>query len=79
MAGLVFFDTNILIDWSKGYAKALVELAHWDHPAINVRRQDVRVPYELKTVSTVTVINVIPPGDTPLPPRAGAATLKRTK
>ncbi|UOD29731.1 PIN domain-containing protein [Massilia violaceinigra] len=159
MAGLVLFDTNILIDWSKGYAQALVELAHWDHPAISVitwmelyggadladvrrfdefmadygieiigidstimqvaaaimaerrrlgpkigladaiiqatadvrrltiitrntkdfRRQDVRVPYELKTASTVTVINVIPPGDTPLPPRAGPATLKQAK
>lgn len=43
------------------------------------RRQDVRVPYELKTVSTVTVINVIPPGDTPLPPPAGAASLKQAK
>jgi len=29
MAGLVLFDTNILIDWSKGYPEALTELAHW--------------------------------------------------
>lgn len=36
MAGLVLFDTNILIDWSKGYPEALTELAHWDHPAISV-------------------------------------------
>jgi predicted nucleic acid-binding protein len=159
MAGLVLFDTNILIDWSKGYAQALVELAHWDNPAISVitwmelyggadladvrrfdefmldfgfdiigidgtimqvaaaimaerrrlgpkigladaiiqatadvrrltiitrntkdfRRQDIRVPYELKTISTVTVVNVAPPGGTPLPPRAGQPTLKRTK
>lgn len=36
MAGLVLFDTNILIDWSKGYKQALTELAHWDNPAISV-------------------------------------------
>jgi predicted nucleic acid-binding protein len=36
MAGLVLFDTNILIDWSKGYEEALIELAHWDNPAISV-------------------------------------------
>lgn len=36
MAGLVLFDTNILIDWSKGYAQALIELSHWDNPAISV-------------------------------------------
>lgn len=35
MAALVLFDTNILIDWSKGYAEALTELAHWDGPAIS--------------------------------------------
>ena len=35
MAALVLFDTNILIDWSKGYAEALTELAHWDNPAIS--------------------------------------------
>ncbi|NHZ35779.1 PIN domain-containing protein [Massilia rubra] len=159
MAGLVLFDTNILIDWSKGYAQALIELSHWDNPAISVitwmelyggadltdvprfdefmvdfgfeiieidavimqaaaaimserrrlgpkigladaiiqatadikkltiitrntkdfRRQDVRVPYELKTTSTVTIINVDPPGDTPLPPRSRRSALKRTK
>lgn len=150
MAGLVLFDTNILIDWSKGYAEALTELAHWDNPAISVitwmelyggadvddvprfddfmvefglevieidaaimqasaaimserrrlgprigladaiiqatadvkkltiitrntkdfRGANVRVPYELKTVSTVSVVNVDPPGDTPNPPRS---------
>lgn len=35
MAALVLFDTNILIDWSKGYAEAMAELAHWDNPAIS--------------------------------------------
>ena len=145
MAGLVLFDTNILIDWSKGYEEALTELAHWDHPAISVitwmelyagadvadvprfdefmadfgfeiieidasimraaasivsqRRRigpkigladaiiqvtadikhltiitrntkdfkglNVRIPYELQTTSTVRVVNVNPPGDTP--------------
>lgn len=24
-----------MIDWSKGYAEALIELAHWDNPAIS--------------------------------------------
>ncbi len=157
MAGLVLFDTNILIDWSKGYAEALTELAHWDNPAISVitwmelyggadvgdvprfddfmvefgfeiieidaaimrtaagilserrrlgpkiglpdaiiqatadvkkltiitrntrdfRGVDVRIPYELKTVSTVSVVNVDPPGDTPNPPRPGRSAVKR--
>lgn len=147
MAGLVLFDTNILIDGTKGYAEALTELAHWDHPAISVvtwmelyggadvgevpkfdefmadfgfeiieidadimraaatvmserrrvgpkialpdaiiqatadvknltiitrntkdfRGVRVRVPYELKTTSVVSVVNVDPPGDTPNP------------
>lgn len=147
MADLVLFDTNILIDWSKGYKQALTELAHWDHPAISVitwmelyggadindvprfdefmtdfgfdiididadimrtaaaivserrrlgpkmslpdaiiqatadirqmiiitrntkdfRGWNVRVPYELKTVATVSVININPPGDRPCP------------
>jgi predicted nucleic acid-binding protein len=30
------FDTNILIDWSKGYPEALAELMLWEHPAISV-------------------------------------------
>lgn len=142
MAGLVLFDTNILIDWTKGYQEALTELAHWDNPAISAitwmelyggadvndaarldafmaefgliiieidaeimraaanivserrrvgpkialpdaiiqatadvkgltiitrntkdfKGRNVRVPYELKTVSTTTVVNVNPPG-----------------
>jgi predicted nucleic acid-binding protein len=158
MAGLVLFDTNILIDWSKGYAEALTELAHWDNPAISVitwmelyggadvddvprfddfmvefgleiieidaaimqasaeimseRRRlgprigladaiiqatadvkkltiitrntkdfkgaNVRVPYELKTVTTVSVVNVDPPGNTPNPPRSVRLAVPRT-
>jgi predicted nucleic acid-binding protein len=35
MAALVLYDTNILIDATKGYAEALAELAHWDSPAIS--------------------------------------------
>lgn len=35
MAALVLFDTNILIDCSKGYAEAMTELAYWDGPAIS--------------------------------------------
>jgi predicted nucleic acid-binding protein len=35
MAALVLFDTNILIDCSKGYAEALAELAYWDGPSIS--------------------------------------------
>ncbi|MES3022905.1 MAG: PIN domain-containing protein [Pseudomonadota bacterium] len=159
MGGLVLFDTNILIDWSKGYAEALTELAHWDNPAISViswielyagansadvlrfdefmvdfgfeiieidemirkeaavlmserrragskialpdaiiqatadvkkrtiitrntkdfRGRKVRVPYELKTTTSVSVVNVNPPGDTPTASRAGRSTLKRSK
>ncbi len=159
MAGLVLFDTNILIDWSKGYKEALDELAHWDNPAISavtwmelyggadvddVARFDefmadfgfeiieidaeimqkaativserrrfgpkiglpdaiiqatadvksltiitrntkdfkgshVRYPYELQTVSTTTVVNVDPPGDTPIKPRIGGPTLTRMR
>ena len=159
MAGLVLFDTNILIDWSKGYAEALTELAHWDHPAISgitwmelyggadvddvskfdefmadfgfeiieidaaimraaatimserrwtgpkialpdaiiqatadiknltiitrntkdFKGPNVRIPYELKTVSTVSVVNVDPPGDLPTPRRGGKPTLTRKK
>ncbi|WGG48664.1 hypothetical protein [Rugamonas sp. DEMB1] len=122
MAGLVLFDTNILIDWSKGYAEALTELAHWDNPGIAImqasaeimseRRRlgpkigladaiiqatadvkkltiitrntkdfkgaNVRVPYELKTVTTVSVVNVDPPGDTPNPPRSVRLAVPRT-
>lgn len=157
MAGLVLFDTNILIDWSKGYKQALTELAHWDNPAISVitwmelyggadiddvprfdefmadfgfeiididadimriapsivserrrlgpkmslpdaiiqatadirqltiitrntkdfRGLNVRVPYELKTVATVSVININPPGDTPEPTLRKRSTLMR--
>jgi predicted nucleic acid-binding protein len=157
MVGLVLFDTNILIDWSKGYEEALIELAHLDNPAISVitwmelyggadvddvprfdafmaefgleiieidakimqaaaalvserrrmgpkiglpdpiiqatadvkkltiitrntknfKGQDVRVPYELKTTSTVSVVNINPPGETPTSPRLGRPTLTR--
>ena len=42
MAGLVLFDTNILIDWSKGYPEALIELAHWDDPAISAIKFDAQ-------------------------------------
>lgn len=159
MTGLVLFDTNILIDWSKNYPEALIELAHWDNPAISVitwmelyggadvddvprfdafmaefgfeiieidaeimraattlmseRRRlgpkislpdaiiqatadvkkltiitrntkdfkgaSVRIPYELKTVSTVSVVNVNPPGDTPNRRLANRPTLSRKK
>ena len=159
MAGLVLFDTNILIDWSKGYAEALTELAHWDNPAISVitwmelyggadvtdvprfdefmadfgfeiieidaeimqaaatimserrrlgpkiglpdaiiqatadvkkltiitrntkdfRGRDVPVPYELKTTSTVSIVNINPPGETPIPPRIGRPNLTHIK
>ncbi|PWF54924.1 PIN domain-containing protein [Massilia glaciei] len=159
MAGLVLFDTNILIDWSKGYAEALTELAHWDNPAISViswmelyaganvadvprfdefmadfgfeiieidaeimqaaaalmseRRRsgpriglpdaiiqatadvknliiitrnkkdftgrNVRVPYELKTTTTVSVVNINPPGSTPIPHGVAKPTVKRSK
>ncbi|MRW91891.1 PIN domain-containing protein [Duganella sp. FT80W] len=158
MAGLVLFDTNILIDWSKGYKEALNELAHWDNPAISAitwmelyggadvmdvprfdefmadfgfeiieidaeimrkaasivserrrhgprialpdaiiqatadvknltiitrntkdfRGRNVRVPYELETISTTMVVNVDPPGDTPVKPRTGSK-FKRLK
>ena len=44
MAALVLFDTNILIDWSKGYAQALIELARWDDPAIQFRTSAVSSP-----------------------------------
>jgi hypothetical protein len=37
----------------------------------------VRAPYELKTVSTVSVVNVDPPGETPNPPRSGRPAVKR--
>lgn len=157
MAGLVLFDTNILIDWSKGYSEALTELAHWDNPAISVitwmelygganndevpkfdefmaefgfeiieidpeimqtaasimserrrvgpkialpdaiiqatadvkkltiitrnvkdfRGGNVRIPYELKTESSISVVNVDPPGETPLP--NGRPTLVRRR
>jgi predicted nucleic acid-binding protein len=146
MAALVIYDTNILIDATKGYQEALDELAHWDYPTISCitwmelyagadvddvprinafmaqfefniimiddkimaaaarimsqRRRtgpkialpdaiiaatamlnglvvvtrntrdfkgNVRVPYELKTLTTVSVVNVEPPGLSPLP------------
>lgn len=152
MAGLVLFDTNILIDWSKGYAQALTELAHWDNPAISAitwmelyggadvddvprfdefmadfgfeiieidaaimseRRRigpkislpdaiiqatadiqnltiitrntkdfkspNVRIPYELQIISTVNVVNIDPPGETPSPRRGSKRTLTRKK
>jgi predicted nucleic acid-binding protein len=159
MAGLVLFDTNILIDWSKGYKEAIRELAHWDNPAISAitwmelyggadihdvprfdefmidfgfeiieidtvimrtaaaivshrrrlgpkislpdaiiqatadvngltiitrnkkdfKGRNVRIPYELKTVLTVSVVNADPPGDTPTKPRRRSPTLTRTK
>lgn len=156
MAALVLFDTNILIDATKGYPEALAELAYWDDPTISSitwmevyagadvddaprfdafmaefgfeiieidseimqaaaalvseRRRfgpkialpdaiiaatamvkgltvitrntkdfkgiNVRVPYELQTVSTVLVVNVNPPGETPNANCAGDPTLK---
>jgi predicted nucleic acid-binding protein len=159
MAGLVLFDTNILIDGTKGYQEALTEMAHWDQPAISavswmelyggaeghdVPRFDefmadfgfeiieidaeimraaatimserrrlgpkialpdaiiqaianiknltiitrntkdfkgvrVRIPYELKTTSFVSVVNVDPPGKTPTSTAASRRKLTRIR
>ncbi|WLI88594.1 PIN domain-containing protein [Massilia sp. R2A-15] len=35
MTAQVIFDTNILIDATKGFKEALDELAHWDDPTIS--------------------------------------------
>lgn len=155
MAALVLYDTNILIDATKGYAEALAELAHGDSPAISsitwmevyagadvddvpkfdafmaqfgfeiieidanimqlaaqmvsqgrrtgpkialpdaiiaatarsnnltivtrnkkdFRGCKVRVPYELQTTTSVSVVNVFPPADTPDAQRPGSPIL----
>ncbi len=43
------------------------------------RGRNVRVPYELKTITTVSVVNVNPPGLTPEPTKPNRPTLTRLR
>ena len=103
MAGLVLFDTNILIDGEIMRAAATImserrrlgpKIALPDaiiQATANIKNLTVitrntkdlgvrvRIPYELKTTSFVSVVNVDPPGKTPTSTAASRRKLTRIR